>query len=152
AGPIAGVNITAPKPLEPASGAKIPGDRQPVTLLLENASSNGPRPLTYIFEVASEPGFSSRVFAQDNVPPGDGGRTSLQLPNLAMGKTYYWRAKALDGANESAFSNPNDFNVYTPVSFDKPTLISPINNSNVSNVRPTFSFGAAPHQGSPVSV
>jgi hypothetical protein len=153
AGPIAGVNITAPKPLEPSSGAQIPGDKQPLTLLLENASSSGQRPLSYLFEVATEPGFSNRVFAQDSVPPGDNGRTSLKLPaNLAMGKVYYWRAKALDGANESPYSNPADFNIYTPVSFDVPGLVSPINNDKVSSQRPTFAFTNAPRQGSPLIV
>ena len=153
AGPIAGVQITPPKPLEPAAGARIPGDRQPLTLLLENASSNSPRPLSYLFEIATEPGFTNRVFAQDNVPPGDGGRTALQLPaTLTMGKVYYWRAKALDGANESAYSNPNDFNVYTPVAFDKPALITPINNDKTASQRPNFAFSTAPRQGSPVSV
>src|SRR5262249_9627579 len=67
AGPIPGVTITAPKTLTPAAGAQIPGDQQPLTLLLENASSTGPRPLTYQFEVATESGFSNRVFAQNNV-------------------------------------------------------------------------------------
>ena len=153
AGPIAGVQITAPKTLEPAAGAQIPGDKQPLTLLLENASSNGQRPLSYMFEIASEPGFNNRVFAQDNVPPGDGGRTSLKLPsNLTIGKVYYWRAKALDGANESAYSNPADFNVFTPVGFDKPSLLSPINNDKVSSQRPTFAFADAPRQGTPVTV
>ena len=80
AGPIAGVNITAPKGLEPSAGALIPGDRQPVTLLLENAATSGPRPLSYIFEIATEPGFNNRVFAQDNVPPGDGGRGAVPDP------------------------------------------------------------------------
>jgi hypothetical protein len=65
---------------------------------------------------------------------------------------YFWRAKALDGANESAYSTTADFNVYTPVSFDKPTLLSPVNNTSVSNVRPTFVMGDAPHQGTPVTV
>src|SRR5262245_36601218 len=153
AGPIKGVEISAPKTLEPASGAQIPGDRQPLTLLLENAFSNGQRPLTYLFEVATEPGFSNRVFAQDNVPPGDNGRTSLKLPtNLSMGKVYFWRAKALDGANESPYSGSSDFNVYTPVAFDKPTLMSPINNDKVSSPRPTFVLADAPHQGTPLSV
>jgi hypothetical protein len=153
AGPIAGIQITAPKPLVPAAGAQISGDQQPLTLLLENASSNGPRPLSYLFEIATEPGFSNRVFAQNNVPPGDAGRTSLQLPStLSLGKEYYWRAKAQDGANESAYSNPNDFNVFTPVSFDKPTLLSPINNTLVSSQRPSFVFADAPHQGSPIAV
>jgi len=153
AGPIAGVQITAPKPLEPAAGSRIPGDRQPLTLLLENASSNGPRPLSYLFEIATEPGFSNRVFAQDSVPPGDAGRTALQLPtNLTIGRMYYWRAKAVDGANESAFSNPADFNVYTPVAFDKPTPLSPVNNDKTSSQRPTFALANAPRQGSPATV
>ena len=153
AGPIAGVQITPPKPLEPASGARIPGDRQPVTLLLENASSNSPRPLNYLFEISTEPGFGNRVFAQSNVPPGDGGRTALQLPSsLPMNITYYWRAKALDGANESPYSNPNNFNVYTPVSFDKPTLVAPINNAQTPTQRPSFGYSSVARQGSPVSV
>ena len=41
AGPIPGVNITPPKPLEPGNGWKLNPAKQPVTLLLENASSNG---------------------------------------------------------------------------------------------------------------
>ena len=145
--------MTAPKTLTPAAGAQIPGDQQPLTLLLENASSSGQRPLTYSFEVATESGFTNRVFAQDSVPPGDNGRTSLKLPsNLPMGKVYYWRAKAADGANQSPYSNAADFNVFTPVSFDKPTLLSPVNNAMVSNPRPTFSLADAAHQGSPLGV
>ena len=150
AGPIPGVEISAPKPLEPASGAQIPGDKQPVTLLLENASSNGPRPLSYAFEVATDGGFSSRVFVQEGVPPGDSGRTSLRLPDaLSMGRVYYWRAKAQDGANAGPYSSPVPFTVYTPVAFDKPVLISPINNEKVADYRPVFRISNAPHAGSP---
>ena len=57
AGPIPGVNITPPKPLEPGNGWRLKGDKQPVTLLLENASSNGVRPLSYVFEVATDAAF-----------------------------------------------------------------------------------------------
>jgi hypothetical protein len=152
AGPIAGVQISAPKPLEPGVGAQIPGDKQPLTLLVENALSTGQRPLNYLFEVATDTGFNNRVFAQDSVPPGDGGRTALRLPDvLPMGRAYYWRAKAQDGANEGPYSSPVTFNVFTPVAFDKPTLISPINNEKVTTPRPTFRFANAPHVGSPIS-
>src|SRR4051794_23053741 len=100
AGPIPGVNISAPKALEPAGGALIAGNTQPVTLLLENASTTGPRPLNYVFEVATDAGFSNKVFSRDGVQPGDQGRTSLRLPDaLGTGRGYYWRAKAQDGAN-----------------------------------------------------
>src|SRR5919201_6297279 len=45
AGPIPGVQITAPKLLEPAQGFKLKESQQPIRLLIENASSTGVRPL-----------------------------------------------------------------------------------------------------------
>src|SRR3954453_7163193 len=62
AGPIPGVEISAPKLLEPASGALIAGDKQPITLLIENSSSNGVRPLNYSFEVAGGRTLKKKVF------------------------------------------------------------------------------------------
>ena len=46
AGPIPGVNISAPKTLEPTN-TKIPVDQQPLTLLAENAGSTGVRPMVF---------------------------------------------------------------------------------------------------------
>ena len=54
AGPIAGVNIAAPTLLEPNAGWRIEDKAQPLRLLLENASSTGERPPTYVFEVATD--------------------------------------------------------------------------------------------------
>ena len=54
AGPIPGVTITAPKPLEPGNGWELKADKQPLTLLIENASSNGVRPLSYVVEIATD--------------------------------------------------------------------------------------------------
>ena len=75
AGPIPGVQISAPKMLEPQSGSKIAIDKQPVTMLIENAGSTGPRPLTYTFEIATDTGFSNKVFTRDGIAQGDGGRS-----------------------------------------------------------------------------
>src|SRR5262245_26933320 len=95
AGPIPGVEITSPKILEPSTGMKISVEKQPITLLIENASTNGVRPLSYTFEIASDAGFTNKVFTREGVNPGDGGRTSLRLPDpLAPERTYYWRARA----------------------------------------------------------
>ena len=153
AGPIPGVEISAPKPLEPGANAQIPGNRQPLTLLLENSESNGPRPLSYLFEVASDPGFSNQVFAQNNISPGDGGRTSLTLPvTIPMGRMYYWRAKAQDGANEGPYSNAVNFNLFTPLAFEKPVPRAPVNNEKISTLRPDFKFSNAPFVGTPISV
>ncbi|MBS1817807.1 MAG: hypothetical protein JSU08_07755 [Acidobacteria bacterium] len=150
AGPIAGVDISAPKLLEPASGALISGDRQPITLLIENASSTGQRPLNYSFEVSTDPSFSNKVFQRDGISPGDNGRTALTLPNaLGSGRGYYWRSRAQDGANTGPFSAPVGFNIFTPVAFDKPVPISPVANAKVSSYTPEFRFANAPRQGSP---
>jgi hypothetical protein len=148
AGPIPGVEISAPRPLEPGGGQMIPSDRQPVTLLLENAASNGPRPLNYMFEVATDASFTNKVFTREAIAPGQDGRTSLRLPDaLGSGRTYHWRAKAQDGANDGPYSAPALFNVFTPVVIDVPTLLAPVNNATAPSLHPEFRLHNAPRSG-----
>src|SRR4029079_5230650 len=75
AGPIPGVNITSPTPLEPAQGFRIAVDAQPASLTLANAARSAVRPLNYVFEVATDAGFSNKVFNLEGVTPGASGRT-----------------------------------------------------------------------------
>jgi|RhiMetdeSRZDD1v2_1073273.scaffolds.fasta_scaffold17894_8 hypothetical protein len=139
AGPIPGVEITAPKILEPVSGVKIAVDNQPIELLIENASSSGVRPLSYAFEIAADAAFATKVFTREGVAPGDGGRTKLRLPEaLTTGRSYYWRARAEDGANTGPFSTASNFNVFTPIIIEPPVLMQPAQNSTVSSLRPQF--------------
>jgi hypothetical protein len=148
AGPIPGVNITAPKMLEPAANARIANDKQPVTLLIENASTNGVRPLTYIFEIAVDAAFTSKVYEREGISPGDGGRTSLRLPDaLQSSRTYFWRARAIDGANSGPYAATMGFEVYTPIVIDAPVPVSPAPNSTVSSVRPRVTVTNARRTG-----
>src|SRR4029453_12770585 len=127
---------------------KIPFDKQPVTLLIENASSNGVRPLSYVFEVATDANFTNKVFARDKIAPGDSGRTSLRLPDpLGTGRTYYWRSRADDGANASAYSTPNAFDVFTPIVIQAPVLVAPSENSTVGGLRPKFTINNSERSG-----
>ena len=147
AGPIPGVEISAPKLLEP-NGERIAVDDQPVTLLIENASSNGPRPLTYAMEIAIDANFTNKVFEREGISPGDGGRTSLRLPDrLATGRSYYWRARAQDGANTGNFSAPASFEVFTPKTIEAPVAIAPGPNETVTTLRPRFTWSNAPRSG-----
>jgi len=144
AGPIAGVNITAPKLVDPAQGFKYKESQQPIKLIIENAISNGVRPVTYIFEVATDSNFTSKVYARSGVPPGDNNRTSVQIDRLDLGRAYYWRAKADDGANESAFSS-SQFEVLPKPVLNAPGLVSPINNERVGSRRPTLTVNNSDH-------
>jgi hypothetical protein len=150
AGPIPGVNITAPNPLSPRDGFRVFNDQQPITLMLNNAQTSGVRPLYYLFEVASDAGFASTVFTLDKIQPGDGGRTTLKLTqNLASGRTYYWRSKAHDGANSGPFSSHATFEIVLPVSFQAPVPTGPINGAGVAGPRPTFTWTNAARTGTP---
>lgn len=147
AGPIPGVEITAPKTLEP-SGWKIPVDQQPITLLAENSGTSGVRPLTYVFEVATDAGFTNKVFMREGVAPGEGGRTSVRLPDrLAPERTYFWRAHAEDGANTGPNSAAAPFDVFTPIVIREPRLAAPAVNAIISSNRPTFVVTNAERSG-----
>src|ERR1043166_3030755 len=71
-GPIPGVNITAPTVVAPTAGTKIAVDKQPITLMVNNASTNGVRPLSYVFEVASAANFRNKGLTRDAITPGRG--------------------------------------------------------------------------------
>lgn len=141
AGPIAGVEISAPRATEPAPGTKLKHSQQPIRLTVANANTNGMRPLSYTFEVASDSAFQSKVFARSSVTPGTNGNTTVTLEPLIVGKGYYWRARAEDGANTGPFVMAS-FEVLPQPELSVPTLLSPINNERVGSLRPTLT--AAP--------
>jgi hypothetical protein len=148
AGPLPGVNITAPRAVEPLPGASVPVDQQPITLVIENASSNSVRPLSLLFEVAVDADFANKLLSREGIVPEPDGTTSFRLPDpLATERTYYWRVRGQDGANTGPFSDPAYFKVYTPVVIQKPALISPINDVLIATTVPSFVIGNAARSG-----
>jgi hypothetical protein len=148
AGPIPGVNITPPTIVTPTTGTKIAVDQQPLVLTVVNAASSGVRPLTYVFEIAADVSFANKVFSRDGIQPGGTGQTSVQLPQaLPTGRTYFWHARAEDGANTGPFSPTAAFDVFTPIIIGAPVPIAPVNNVIVDSAHPRFTFGDAPHSG-----
>ena len=119
AGPIPGVNITAPALIDPAQGFKFKESEQPIRLVVQNATTSGVRALTYTFEVAADSGFTTKVFSRSGVAPGDG-KTSVQIDRLEIGRAYYWRAWAEDGANTGAIATAG-FEIYP-----KPAVTAPV--------------------------
>lgn len=137
AGPIPGVSITAPKPLEPSAGTTLTFSTEPPLLLIENPGTSGVRTLFLQVEVGVDAGFSQIVHKADQIPPGGNGRTEYRLPApLGAGYTYYWRARASDGANTGPYSAVSNFNVVPPVLIDTPTPLEPA--GNISTNKPDF--------------
>ena len=148
AGPVPGVTITAPAVVAPTGGSKIAVDKQPVTLTVANAETNFVRPLTYVFEVATDANFNNKVFSRTGIAPGDGGRTSMRLPDpLAPERSYFWRARAEDGANTGPFTAAISFDVFTPIVIEVPGLVSPAANATINTIHPSFVISNAKRSG-----
>lgn len=147
AGPIAGVTIDPPVPVAPTNGAEIPVGQQPVVMLVDNAHTNGVRPLEYVYEIATTTDFNAPVYTQTGVKPGEG-RTTFVLPqSLAPETTYFWRVQARDGANSSTYSAPVRFRVFTPVVIGAPRPASPGNGSTTTTTSPTLVVNNADRSG-----
>ncbi|HYE85209.1 MAG TPA: hypothetical protein VEA16_02550 [Vicinamibacterales bacterium] len=137
AGPIPGVNITAPRLLEPYAGSTLVFDGEPQTLLIENAGTSGARTLWLELQVGTDQGFQQIVYQADRISLGDGGRTTHRLTSaLSAGYTYYWRTRAVDGANSGPYSEVASFSVIPPAVIDAPVAISPSGKLNTN--KPEF--------------
>ena len=88
----------------------------------------------YTFEVASDPEFATKMYARSQVPPGGDGRTAVQIDRLELGRSYYWRARAEDGANTGPFTSAQ-FEVLPRAHLGSPGLLSPVNNERTSSRR-----------------
>src|SRR5687768_16516070 len=81
AGPVEGVVISTPALLEPGQDWELRSRDQPIKLLFQNSNSNGVRPLTYSFDLASDAAFKNILFARTGVQPNEGSETRFQLPD-----------------------------------------------------------------------
>jgi len=149
AGPLPGVSITAPNPVTPRDGQYVLVSAQPVALVLDNASTSGQRPLSYVFDLALDGAFSNIVYSKSGVTPGDG-RTTVSVATTLTNHTYYWRAKAQDGANDGPYSVYATFDIVSGAVYQAPVPVAPANNTSVSTLRPTFTWNNAPRIGAPV--
>lgn len=98
------VNTTTPKPsldapvaVSPLSGATV-SSRPVLTVTNSVRTGSITGAVTYTFDVADNPGFSP-LTASGSSPEGIGSTSFTLTSDLASGKTYYWRAAAVDVAD-----------------------------------------------------
>src|SRR5262245_62133128 len=97
-------SVTVPRAASPAPNASIRFTDQPVRLTVFNAVVTKSSGTTYVFEVATDSSFASRVQTKDNVAENTSGQTSVGLDTLAGGRDYYWRSRATGGGTTGPYS------------------------------------------------
>ena len=139
AGPLAGVTITAPAAVGPTNSLLIATTEQPLTLIFASADSNSVRPFTYEVQVATDAAFTQIVVEITGVEPNEFGQVIIQLPSsLDPDRTYYWRVRALDGANTGEYSATASFELFTPVVIGAPTPSSPASGATTATNTPSL--------------
>jgi hypothetical protein len=109
----------------------------PVALRPEDGSQQGTQPqftwtasadpsgVTYTLQVARDSAFSQLVVLKDGLQTAQYKPISSEKLSSASPAIYYWRVKATDGAaNESAWSNTNQFKVKTFLQTGWPVYIA----------------------------
>jgi len=103
-------SVTAPVNVSPAGGAQIRFTDQPVTLVVNNATTTKGT-ATYTFEVATDTAFASKVQVKDNTAEGTNGQTAVKLDALPANADYYWHARVSSGGTTGLFGNTMKFTV-----------------------------------------
>ena len=139
AGPLAGVTITAAMSTQPIDGQLIPVASQPVSLIFANATSDSVRPFTYEIQVATDGAFVQMLLEGQGIEPTPDGQVTYQIPvTLAPEQMYYWRVRALDGANTGPYAATSTFEMYTPLVIPAPTVLGPTGGGLLPDNNPTF--------------
>jgi hypothetical protein len=125
-----------PVPLEPSNGAGV--NVFTPNLTVQNSTDIDGDLLTYEFEVYDDAAMANPVTSEGGRSEGAGGTTSWTVPiSLTENHTYYWRARASDGALFSSWTNPSAFTVNTGNDAPgAPGLLSPAMDGTVTTLQP----------------
>jgi hypothetical protein len=144
------VTFTAPIAGKPGDGTSYRFTAQPVTVSIVNAVKTGPATTTYSIEVASDSGFSTKVYTKDGIAEDASGSTAVTLPTLnadAGDVNYYWHWRATVEGVASAPSATQHFVIQQKVVVNAPTPRQPAQGATASSTRPTFTAANASRQG-----
>jgi len=132
--------------VSPSIAAQIRNLDQPVTLVVSNAVITQSATATYTFEVASDSGFTNKVYIKNGVPAGANGQTSVTIDRLPGGADYYWHARAEGGGTVGMFSGARLFTIGPPIVINAPAPVSPVGNVDTT-ARPALVVANATKSG-----
>ncbi len=91
-----------------------------VVLTVDNSSDSEGDVLTYDFEVYSDVGLTVLAGSQYGVSEGDLQTSSEKIADLVSGSLYWWRCRADDGLEYSAWTAPDSFVTRQPIVINVP--------------------------------
>lgn len=141
------MSFVAPVLQTPANGVTYNFTQQPITLQIVNAVRTGGKAVTYNLEIANSSSFSPVVVTRDGVAEGTDGTTSVVLPQLEGGRTYFWRSRAVVDGIAGEPSTTQSFVVRPNIVFNAPGVQTPTAGSDVFASRPTFTVVNAGRTG-----
>ena len=153
AGPIEGVTISPPTAVTPIDGLLIMVGDQPIQLTFNRATSNSERPFWYEVQVSRSDTFTDMAYGADQVDAsGEPADTYALEAMLDPEQMYFWRVRALDGANTGPYSATASFEVFTPLVVGAPTPAAPAGGAVTAARQATLVVNNAPVTGPATSV
>ena len=153
AGPIAGVTISSPTAVAPRGGLLIKVGDQPIQLSFSRAISNSERPFWYEVQVSRDTAFADVAHRADEVASSGASADAYELTAmLDPEQMYYWRVRALDGANTGPYSATAVFQVFTPLVVGQPMPMAPVGGAMTATRRATLVLDNASIAGPTTSV
>ena len=139
-----GSSFTMAGPVSPPNNAQISFYKQPITLGASGGVTTGRGPVTAIFEVAKDEGFSEVVATKSQAANGQ--PISVTLDRLVAAKDYFWHVKTNDGNGPALVSAVFKFTVSPEIRIEPPRLLHPLPDA-FDHRRPLFVVGNAAHSG-----
>ena len=137
------VSFVTPTAQTPSNNATFNYADQPLSLKISNAAKTGAATTTYSVEVASDPGFSNKVFTKDGLAEDASGVTTFPITVLGGNTTYFWHSRAVVSSVPGVFSATQTFFVRPQITIQPPGTFAPANGTSAVGARPVFTANDA---------
>lgn len=118
----AGTSYVAAGAITPADKAQVAYASQPITIVVSQSTASSGAAPTYSLEVATDAGFSKKVFTTDG-----GGTSQTITAKLPGSTTYYWHTKVSSGSSVGPFGPTYTFAVGPEIQLGTPAPVLPLN-------------------------
>jgi hypothetical protein len=145
----AGTSYTTPGGLTPADKAQISFASQPILLTIANSVASSGQSTSYSVEVATDAGFTQKVFTRSNLPAETGGGVTHQTidAKLPGSTTYYWHTQVTSGTSVGPFGPTYSFTIGPEILVQPPVPSNPVANGTATGAQAQLTTANAARSG-----